>query len=188
MDFEMNVRTLSAVGLLPYISLGLLALSGCVTGNKFEDPPQQTADVRSRDSGTTAIPVTFTDRRTLQYDTGQTDPEIPQLFKSTSSGLRYRILRKSEGRKPGPTSPVTVHYRGWLDNGKEFDSSYDSAPAKFRLNEVVAGWGEGLQLIGEGGMIELWIPGSLGYGKAGRDKIPPNATLHFVVELISVNE
>ena len=81
-----------------------------------------------------------------------------------------------------------MNYRGWLDNGKEFDSSYSRGePISFPLNGVIPGWTEGMQLVGEGGMIELWIPSKLGYGArgAGRD-IPPNATLHFVVELIKV--
>ncbi|GAA5505977.1 FKBP-type peptidyl-prolyl cis-trans isomerase [Novipirellula caenicola] len=113
------------------------------------------------------------------------DADAPTEFTETESGLKYRILRKSDGPKPSATDRVTVDYTGWLDNGTEFDSSYARRePATFRLNEVVPGWTEGLQLIGEGGMIELEIPYQLGYGPQGNPgSIPPYATLHFKVEL-----
>ena len=132
--------------------------------------------------------LTFTDSETLQYDTGPIDENAATDFQMTESGLRYRILRESKGRKPSATNTVTVHYRGWLDSGKVFDSSYDRGePISFPLNGVVAGWTEGLQLVGEGGMIELWIPARLGYGAAGSGgSVPPNATLHFIVELLKV--
>ena len=120
---------------------------------------------------------------------GPDDKDAPQEFESTKSGLKYRILRKSNGRKPTAEDTVTVHYKGWLDGGKEFDSSYKrEEPATFALNEVVAGWTEGLQFVGEGGKIELIIPSHIGYGTRGSPGggIPGNATLHFIVELIKV--
>lgn len=108
-------------------------------------------------------------------------------FQTTSSGLKYRILREGKGRKPNKNSTVTCHYKGWLDNGKEFDSSYGGNAATFPLGGVIKGWTEGLQLIQEGGMIELEIPSDLGYGPSGQPPvIPPNATLHFDVELLKV--
>jgi FKBP-type peptidyl-prolyl cis-trans isomerase len=84
---------------------------------------------------------------------------------------------------------VKVHYHGWLDNGKVFDSSYQRGESiDFGLNQVIPGWTEGMQLVGEGGMIELMIPSDLGYGKRGTPggPIPPDATLHFLVELLDV--
>lgn len=112
------------------------------------------------------------------------DADAPTEFSTTDSGLKYRILRKSDGPRPNPRDTVTVDYTGWLDNDTVFDSSYDRRkPATFGLSEVVAGWTEGLQLIGEGGMIELEIPSQLGYGPMGTGGIPPNSTLHFKVEL-----
>ncbi len=107
----------------------------------------------------------------------------------TRSGLRYRVLRKSEGKHPVVNSPVTVHYRGWLDNGREFDNSYiRNEPATFNLQQVIRGWTEGLQFVNEGGKIELEIPPELGYGPSGAPPdIPPNARLHFIVELIKVH-
>ena len=121
---------------------------------------------------------------------GPADPDAPKAFSNTKSGLKYRILRKSKGRKPTAKDTVTVHYRGWLPDptgqgGKEFDSSYKrDEPTTFPLGGVIPGWTEGLQLVGEGGMIELEIPPKLGYGSRGAGNvIPPNATLRFLVEL-----
>jgi FKBP-type peptidyl-prolyl cis-trans isomerase FkpA len=121
-------------------------------------------------------------------DPGPADKDAPAEFSNTDSGLKYRILRKSDGKKPAATDTVTVHYRGWLDGGKEFDSSYKrDEPATFPLNRVIKGWTEGMQLVGKGGMIELEIPAKLGYGERGAgDAVPPNATLHFLVELIEI--
>ncbi len=116
---------------------------------------------------------------------GAVDADAPTEFTSTDSGLKYRILRRSDGRKPTQNNRVTVDYSGWLDNNTIFDSSYEHPePTSFLLTDGVPGWTEGVQLIGVGGMIELEIPPDLGYGAAGQPgKIPPNATLHFKVEL-----
>jgi len=124
----------------------------------------------------------------LPTEPGAVDEDAPKEFTTTDSGLKYRIRRKSDGAKPKATSTVKVHYRGWLDGGKVFDSSYDrGAAAQFPLNRVIKGWGEGMQLIGAGGMIELEIPYDLAYGEEGRPPvIPEKATLHFLVELLEV--
>ena len=120
---------------------------------------------------------------------GPVDDDAPEEFTETDSGLKYRILRKADGAKPSASDTVTVNYRGWLDDDTEFDSSYARGePISFPLRGVIPGWTEGMQLVGEGGMIELTIPAELGYGQQGAGGvIPPNATLHFIVELISVN-
>lgn len=109
-------------------------------------------------------------------------------FSETASGLKYRILRNGSGKRPEPTDTVYSHYKGWLDDGSIFDSSYRRGdPTTFGLDQVIAGWTEGLQLVGEGGMIELDIPYFLGYGDQGSPPaIPPKARLHFVIELIRV--
>ena len=116
------------------------------------------------------------------------DPDAPSAFTTTESGLKYRILRKADGNKPKPSDRVKVDYSGWLDDGTVFDSSYErKEPVTFALSGVVKGWTEGLQFIGEGGMIELEIPAELGYGAEGSPPtIPPNSTLHFKVELLSI--
>lgn len=119
---------------------------------------------------------------------GPEDPDAPKEFTTTDSGLKYRILRRGNGENPKPQSFVTVDYEGWLDSGQEFDSSYTRREStKFNLQNVIPGWTEGLQLVSEGGMIELEIPSELGYGPMGSPgSIPPNATLHFKVELHDV--
>lgn len=118
---------------------------------------------------------------------GPSDADAPKEFKTTKSGLKYRILRKSDEEKPGAKDKVEVHYKGWFDDGKVFDSSYDRKESiSFPLNQVVKGWTEGLQLVGKGGMIELEIPYDLAYGERGRPGIPPKATLHFIVELLDI--
>ncbi|HEY4260377.1 MAG TPA: FKBP-type peptidyl-prolyl cis-trans isomerase [Schlesneria sp.] len=119
---------------------------------------------------------------------GKVDDDAPEEFTTTASGLKYRIRRKSDGKKPTAANSVKVHYKGWLDDGKQFDSSYDRGqPIDFGLSQVVPGWTEGLQLVGTGGMIELEIPSKLGYGPSGKPPvIPPDSTLHFIVELLDV--
>ena len=104
------------------------------------------------------------------------------------SGLQYKVLQKGSGRKPGRTDKVRCHYEGTLTNGMKFDSSYDRGePAVFGLNQVIPGWTEGLQLMSEGSVYELYIPYQLAYGEAGaHGSIPPCAALVFKVELIKV--
>jgi len=120
---------------------------------------------------------------------GMIDADAPKTFTKTASGLQYRVLRKGKGANPKASDTVKVNYHGWLDNGTTFDSSYErKEPISFPLNGVIRGWTEGMQLVGEGGMIELVIPSDLGYGDRGTPggPIPPKATLHFLVELIDV--
>lgn len=109
-------------------------------------------------------------------------------LKKTPSGLGYEVLREGTGKSPKMGEQVTVHYAGWTTDGAMFDASYPRCdPTTFRLGDVIQGWNEGLALMKEGGMIKLTIPGDLAYGARGRPpKIPPNATLVFVVELHKV--
>lgn len=123
-----------------------------------------------------------------EMDSNVNDESEPG-YSATPSGLKYRIVREGSDKKPGPQDSVTVHYRGTLEDGTEFDSSYKRGETiSFPLGGVIKGWTEGLQLIGEGGEIELIIPSDLGYGAAGSPPvIPGGATLHFKVELFKVN-
>lgn len=124
----------------------------------------------------------------LPEGAGKADENAPKTLTAQPSGLKYRILREGKGAKPTASNEVEVNYHGWLDNGNVFDSSYKRGESiSFPLGGVIPGWTEGMQLVGEGGMIELEIPSDLGYGPQGSPPvIPPNATLHFVVELIDV--
>ena len=132
----------------------------------------------------------------MQNDDGAEFPKLPKgagkiaadaskAFTKTDSGLKYRVLRKGTDTKPKATDKIEVHYHGWLDGGRVFDSSYDRGETiAFGLNQVIKGWTEGMQLVGEGGMIELEIPSTLGYGASGAGGvIPPTATLHVLAEL-----
>lgn len=106
------------------------------------------------------------------------------------SGLQYKVIKKGDGKTPKATDNVTVNYRGTLINGTEFDSSYRRGqPASFKVNGVIRGWTEALQLMKEGAKWQLYIPSDLAYGErsAGRD-IGPYSTLIFEVELISVDD
>ena len=109
----------------------------------------------------------------------------PADAKRTASGLSYKILKPGTGEAhPERTSSVTVNYSGWTTDGKLFDSSYArNEPATFRLNRVIPGWTEGLQLMVEGEKCRLWIPESLAYAGQG----PINGDLVFDVELIKIN-
>jgi FKBP-type peptidyl-prolyl cis-trans isomerase len=103
---------------------------------------------------------------------------------TTDSGLQYKVIQEGTGKSPGPQDQVTVHYEGKFIDGKMFDSSRKkNKPATFRLNGVIKGWSEGLQLMKEGGKAQLYIPQNLAYGQRG---VLAHRTLIFDVELISV--
>ncbi|MBC77857.1 MAG: peptidylprolyl isomerase [Halobacteriovoraceae bacterium] len=108
--------------------------------------------------------------------------------KKTESGLVYKVIKAGSDKKPSAEDTVKVHYHGTLVNGEVFDSSVERGDQiTFPLNRVIKGWTEGLQLIGEGGKIELVIPPELAYGEQGAPpKIPGGATLKFEVELFEI--
>lgn len=108
----------------------------------------------------------------------------------TESGLQYKIENPGNDVKASPTDTVEVNYKGTLLDGTVFDSSYDRGEsAKFPLNRVISGWTEGMQLVGEGGKITLWVPYELGYGsRQMSEDLPAFSTLIFEVELIKVNK
>jgi len=114
------------------------------------------------------------------------NPNVVQL----ASGLQYEVLTKTEGPKPKATDKVTVHYKGSLISGKQFDSSYDrKEPLTLALNGVIPGWTEGVQLMSVGSKYKFYIPYQLGYGERGAgQEIPPFSTLIFEIELIKIGE
>ena len=107
---------------------------------------------------------------------------------TTASGLQYQVLREGNGKKPSAKDSVKCHYEGFLIDGTVFDSSVQRGePAVFGLQQVIAGWTEGLQLMQEGGKYRFFIPYRLAYGEGGAGQlIPPYAALIFDVELLEV--
>jgi len=108
----------------------------------------------------------------------------------TASGLQYKVIVPGSDVKPMAEDTVSVYYRGTLIDGTEFDSSMSNPePVRFPVNGVIPGWSEGIQLIGEGGKIRLYIPSELAYGaqQAG-PSITPNSTLIFDVDLVKVSK
>ncbi len=104
------------------------------------------------------------------------------------SGLQYQVIKEGDGKKPSAKDTVRCHYEGFLIDGTVFDSSVQRGePAEFGLQQVIAGWTEGLQLMQEGAKYRFFIPYRLGYGESGAaGAIPPFAALIFDVELIKV--
>lgn len=109
---------------------------------------------------------------------------------TTPSGLQYMVLRQGAGARPMPTAKVRVNYEGKLLDGTVFDSSYERGePAEFGLNQVIAGWTEGVAMMPVGAKYRFWIPSELAYGARGAPgSIGPNATLTFDVELLAIIE
>jgi len=109
-------------------------------------------------------------------------------IKTLPSGLQYKVLSEGSGKTPKPEDTVTVHYKGNLIDGAEFDSSYKRGqPATFQVKGVIKGWNEVLQLMKEGSKWQLFIPPELAYGERGAGStIPPNSTLIFEVELLTI--
>jgi|ERR1039457_4399258 FKBP-type peptidyl-prolyl cis-trans isomerase FkpA len=107
---------------------------------------------------------------------------------ATKSGLQYTSLREGTGANPKPTDTVSVHYRGTLLNGREFDSSYKRGRATdLQLNNVIKCWTEGLQMMKVGGKANLVCPSTIAYGDAGIvGSVPRFATLIFDVELLAI--
>jgi len=103
----------------------------------------------------------------------------------TASGLRYQIITAGAAEKPTASSTVKALYTGKLCDGRVFDSTEDNGqPVEFALSGVIKGWTEGLQLIGKGGKIHLWVPADLGYGSRAGGPIPASSVLEFEVELV----
>jgi hypothetical protein len=110
--------------------------------------------------------------------------------KTTESGLQYKVLREGDGISPKPEDSVTVNYRGTFIDGQEFDSSYAKGePIKVKVDGVIKGWTEALQMMKTGSKWELFVPPELAYGRRGMPgRIPPNKVLVFDMELLAVEK
>ena len=108
---------------------------------------------------------------------------------TTASGLKYIIEKEGAGTSPQPTDQVSVFYKGSFTNGKDFDGNFGKEPISFKLNQVIPGWTEGLQLMKPGGRAVFYIPYQIAYGENGHPSgvIPPKSDLIFEVELLKVN-
>lgn len=107
---------------------------------------------------------------------------------TTASGLVFQSLKEGTGPQPSAGNVVKVHYKGTFPDGREFDSSYSRGqPAEFPLDRVIKCWTEGVQKIKAGGKAKLICPPAIAYGERGAGRvIPPNATLHFEIELLGI--
>ncbi len=156
--------------------VGLMTIvAGCGTVDVVQAGGEQPAATPAKEAGKNvadgAAEVAFPE---LPKGAGKMDENAPKTFTTTESGLKYRILRAGSGAKPTARQAVEVHYHGWLDNKKVFDSSYERGETiSFGLNQVIPGWTEGMQQVGKGGMIELEIPPKLGYGSRGAGAAVP---------------
>lgn len=114
--------------------------------------------------------------------------KLKEGVKRLASGLQYRIIKEGTGPVPKANDAVTVHYRGTLIDGKEFDSSYVRGEAPtINVNGVIKGWTEALQLMKAGSTWQIFVPPDLGYGDRQYGRIPSNSTTIFDIELLSVN-
>jgi peptidylprolyl isomerase len=131
--------------------------------------------------------IIFSGRSGSGSSTGQSSTPTPGIEVKTPSGLRYVDEVVGTGESPRSGENVTVHYAGTLENGKQFDSDR-GRPYPFRIGTgtVIKGWDEGILTMKVGGKRKLIVPPDLAYGAQGRPGIPPNATLNFEVELLSV--
>lgn len=179
----------------------VMALGAASCGNKTATPPADTMRADSVIEETVAVDTMNAQGDTLQEVVTETVEEVPAQevakveknakndgYKTTASGLKYKVIKEGKGKSPKATDVVLVNYEGKLLDGTIFDSSYQRGePISFPLNRVIAGWTEGLQLMKEGGTYEFLIPYNLAYGEQGAPPvIPPKADLIFKVDLIEV--
>jgi FKBP-type peptidyl-prolyl cis-trans isomerase FklB len=133
-------------------------------------------------------PVTESDNNKLNGENFLADNKTKDGVVVLPSGLQYKIIKNSIGKKPTANGKVVVHYRGTLIDGTEFDSSYARGkPIELNLNQVIKGWQEALQLMAIGSKWQIIIPSELAYGERGAGRaIGPNATLIFDIELLNI--
>lgn len=167
-------------------SLSVLLICGLLAAcGSSDDEDSTNEDAATAPAPTPAEPVDAYDAENRAFlAENATAPGVTV----TRSGLQYRVLESGSGPQPGAADIVTVHYRGRLIDGSEFDSSYERGqPLQLTPADVIPGWREMLQLMQVGSRVEVFIPASLAYGSEARgDRIPANSTLIFEMELLDV--
>lgn len=187
----MKINRISAVATAMAVATAFVS-TGCNSSKeKAEDTTSVLEQIDEEIVGET-VPEDTSAYNAQYFDnaSNKESAENPDGFKTTASGLRYKVEKEGTGASPKATDTVLVHYTGKLLDGTVFDSSVERGePISFPLNRVIAGWTEGLQLMKEGGKTVFYIPSDLAYGEQGTPggPIPPNAPLIFEVELIKVN-
>ena len=167
-----------------FMAMAALLMTGMASCNSNNN---ETTSPETTEEATTEPTVEIKDNLTLGREFLEENAKNDSV-KVTESGLQYIVLKEGKGIKPGPTDKVVVHYTGKLIDGRVFDSSLDDGePATFGVDQVIAGWTEGLQLMSEGSEYRLFIPSELAYGSKGsKGSILPNSTLIFDVKLLKV--
>lgn len=166
------------------MAMAALLMTGIASCNSSTSSSSETTEETTPDYG-----QRIKDNKTVGREFMEQNAKNDSVVQ-TASGLQYMVLKEGTGAKPAAEDTVTVHYTGKLLDGTVFDSSVERGePATFSLNSVIPGWTEGLQLMSEGSQYRLFIPSELAYGSKGAgDKILPNSTLIFDVELIKVTK
>jgi FKBP-type peptidyl-prolyl cis-trans isomerase FklB len=168
-------------------------ISDVIAGGKMLCTDQEIQDAMARFQKDLAARVhekamALGEKNKKEGETFLAENKSKEGVKTTASGLQYKVVKIGDGAKPKPDQTVTVNYKGTLIDGTEVDDSYKRGePLTTGLTNIMQGWVEGLQLMPVGSKFIFYIPSDLGYGPAGRGAaVPPNATLVFEVELLSV--
>lgn len=171
-----------------WMAAGAVILFGMTACNGKADNAANGSDTMTSETTDTTDPIPLDTSATdsalmIEETAGATAGD----YTATPSGLKYKVIKEGTGKSPKATDVVLVNYEGRLLDGTVFDSSFErGTPISFPLNQVIAGWTEGLQLMKEGSTYEFLIPSNLAYGERGAGPIPPNSDLIFLVELIEV--
>jgi len=169
-----------------------MAIKATYNGEPLAMTPEEAAAIREtfvaqRRAEAEADRASMASVNAAEGDKFLLENRVKEGIQMTDSGLQYQVLEMGDGVRPAATDKVTVHYRGTLLNGEEFDSSYARGePISFALDQVIPGWTEGVQLMPVGSKFMFYIPSNLAYGPAGGGPIGPNATLIFQVELLGI--
>lgn len=175
-----------------YFALLILAVAVCVGGCGKKESTKSTVESRKEKAPTMGIHKDKQATPAPKPESAKQTPAKPGAWVKLPSGLQYKDIKIGSGPVAKSGDSVTVHYKGWLDNGEVFDTSKTPGrePFGFQLGagQVIPGWDQGVPGMKVGGKRELKIPYDLAYGERGQGPIPPKATLHFDVELLKVGE